>query len=314
MWSHVILVLALIAVVLAVVLFQFRGWLRYAVRQRRREKAFPLRSPNHRPEPLRWRDDQLTLSWLGHATLLINLYGTHIVTDPVFGERVGIRILGFLRFGPRRLVSCALQPDGLPRLDLIVQSHAHLDHLDVWSWKQLPRQTAVVMATNNARHIRHLGFSPLTELRWGESTEMAGVRVTAVEARHWGERFPWSKSHGYNAYLLARNGKTILFGGDTAYTDTFEKACAERRIDIAILPIGGYAPWIQSHASPEQAWKMFRQIGARYLVPIHHQTFILSREPPDEPLRRLLAAAGEDAHRIVLREAGETFVLPQEDS
>lgn len=166
------------------------------------------------------------------------------------------------------------------------------------------------MAANNSRIVRRLGFSNVTELHWGETIEAAGVRVTAIQTRHWGERFPWSNWHGYNAYLLERNGHAILFGGDTAYTDNFRKACAARRIHLAILPIGGYEPWIHSHASPEQAWKMFEDIGAEYLAPIHHQTFILSREPPDEPLQRMLAVAGERRDRVVLRDVGQTFVVP----
>lgn len=79
---------------------------------------------------------------------------------------------------------------------------------------------------------------------------------------------------------------------------------------MAVLPIGGYQPYIRAHASPEQAWQMFCEIGAEYLIPIHHQTFILSYEAPDEPLERSLAAAGSQAHRIVIRGVGETFVLP----
>lgn len=306
MWKYILLVPV---VLLATFVLQYRGWIRYAIQQRRRERHFTSKTPTHHPEPLKWRDDQLTLSWLGHSTLLINFYGVRVITDPVFSENVGIRLLGMFQFGPRRLISCALTPAEFPPLDLIIQSHAHLDHLDVRSWRQLPRNAAVVMASNNSKYIRHLGFSPMTELHWGESVEAAGVRVTAVEAQHWGERFPWSRWHGYNAYLLERNGRTILFGGDTAYTENFRKVCDGRKIDVAILPIGGYQPWIHSHASPEQTWKMFNDIGAKYLVPIHHQTFILSYEHPEEPLQRLLKAAGGDADRVVLREVGETSIL-----
>jgi len=305
-----LLVLAILLLCASVFLIRYRGWIRYAIQQRKREQRFSTQPAKHRPEPATWRDNAVTLSWLGHATLLINFHGIRIITDPVFVESIGIRVLGVITVGPKRLVHCALTPAELPPLDLIVQSHAHLDHLDVRSWKQLPRRPAVVMAAKNSRHIRHLGFSNVTELHWGETTEVAGVRVTAVEVRHWGERFPWSAWHGYNAYLLERNGTTILFGGDTAYTESICRACEGHKIDIAILPIGGYEPWIQSHASPEQAWEMAQRIRSDYLVPIHHQTFILSYEPPDEPLRRVLDAAGDQAERVVLREIGQTFVLP----
>jgi len=296
--------------VLLIVLYPFQGWITWLVHQRRREGKFAITTPRHRPQPASWRDDQVTICWLGHATLLINFYGKHVLTDPVFGESVGIHLPGRLSFGPRRLVRCALAPGDLPALDLVVQSHAHMDHLDVRSWKQLRQRPAVVMATDNARYIRGLGFRRVTELQWGDTTEVADVRVTAVEVKHWGQRLPWGRSAGYNAYLLERNGRAILFGGDTAYTDSFRRLCADRRIDVAILPIGGYAPYIRVHASPEQTWQMFCDMGASFLIPIHHQTFILSFEPPDEPLRRLLTAAGSRADKIALREIGETFVLP----
>ncbi len=296
--------------ILLIALYPFQGWIAYFIQQRRRERRFAVVSPRQHPQPTQWREDRLTISWLGHATVLINFYGKTILTDPVFGESVGLHLPFGLSFGPRRLVRSALTPEELPRLDLILQSHAHMDHLDTRSWRQLQRGPAVVMAPHNRRYIRRLGFAPVTELHWGESAKIAGITVTAVEVNHWGERLPWSRDHGYNAYLLERNGVAILFGGDTAYTDSLRRACAGKSIHVAVLPIGGYQPYIRSHASPEQAWQMFREIGADYLIPIHHQTFILSYEPPDEPLQRLLAAAGQEAEQIVIREVGATFVLP----
>ncbi len=305
-WYWLIVVVAIL-----IVLYPFQGWITWLVHQRRREGRFAVGTPPRRPTPSDWRDDRVTIGWLGHATLLINFHGKNVLTDPVFGASVGLHLPLGISFGPRRLVRCALGPEELPRLDLIVQSHAHMDHLDTRSWRQLQPGPAVVMAARNERYIRRFGFSPVTELRWGESTEVAGLRVTAIEVEHWGERLPWSRDHGYNAYLLERNGTAILFGGDTAYTESFRRACAGKKIDLAILPIGGYQPYIRAHASPEQAWQMFRDIGADYLIPIHHQTFVLSYEPPDEPLRRLLVAAGDDAARIVIREVGETFAMPE---
>jgi L-ascorbate metabolism protein UlaG (beta-lactamase superfamily) len=296
--------------VLLILLYPFQGWIAWLVHQRGREGKFRVTVPRYRPMPAEWRDDQGTISWLGHATVLINFYGKRILTDPVFGESVGLHLPGRISFGPRRLVRCALTSDELPPLGLVVQSHAHMDHLDIRSWKQLRQRPAVVMAPDNARYIRGLGFSPIKELRWGETAEINRIRVTAVEVKHWGQRIPWGRSPGYNAYLLECNGRAILFGGDTAYTDSFHRVCDGRRIDIAILPIGGYTPYIRVHASPEQTWKMFRDMKADFLIPIHHQTFILSYEPPDEPMRRLLTAADDQANRIVLREVGETFVLP----
>jgi len=308
MWLYIVTGIAI--ALLVVVLYPLWGGVRYLARQRKREGKIVAGQPRHKPSPRQWRADQTTIAWLGHATLLINLRGRFILTDPVFSSSVGIHLPFVAILGPRRLVHPALQPEELPPLDLIVQSHAHMDHLDVRSWRRLRRGPAVVMAARNQRFIRHFDFAPVTELRWGESVDTAGVTVAALKIKHWGERYPWSCGLGYNAYLLERDGATILFGGDTAYTDSLRDACAGRKIHVAILPIGGYRPYIHMHASPEQAWKMFCELDADFLVPIHHQTFMLSYEPLEEPLQRLLAAAGPRADRIVIREIGETFVVP----
>jgi L-ascorbate metabolism protein UlaG (beta-lactamase superfamily) len=298
-WLYIVIAV----VVLLIALYPFQGSITWMIHQRRRERRYAIVTPQ-RPAPETWRHDRVTISWLGHATLLINFSGKWILSDPVFGDSVGLHLPFGVSFGPRRLVRCALRPEELPALDLVVQSHAHMDHLDLRSYRQL-KPAAVVTAPGTARYVRR--FAPVTELAWRETTEIAGIRVTAVEVKHWGERLPWSKNHGYNAYLLERNGVSILFGGDTAYTDTF----AGLKPNVAVLPIGGYQPYIRAHASPEQTWQMFLDSGADSLIPIHHQTFILSYEPPDEPLQRLLAAAGRDADRIVIRTVGETFELPK---
>jgi L-ascorbate metabolism protein UlaG (beta-lactamase superfamily) len=235
--------------------------------------------------------------------LLINFYGKWILTDPVFGESIGLHLFGFLSFGPRRLVHCPLRADELPPLDLVLLSHAHMDHLDTKSLRQLKPGPAIITAPRTSQYLR----MPARELHWGATIETNGLRVTAIEINHWGARLPYGRERGYNAYLLERNGHAILFVGDTAYTDTLQRACAGRAVDVAILPIGGYKPYIHSHASPEQTWKMFQDSQARYLAPIHHSTFVLTHEHPDEPMKKLIAAAGPQTNRVILREIGETF-------
>ena len=127
---------------------------------------------------------------------------------------------------------------------------------------------------------------------------------------HWGARWRRDTHRGYNGYVLSREGTRIIFGGDTAYTDLFTPLRERGPIDLAILPIGAYDPWVTSHASPEEAWRMFTSLGARYLLPIHHSTFRLSREPMDEPVHRLLAVAGDERERVVMTEVGQTWSLP----
>jgi L-ascorbate metabolism protein UlaG (beta-lactamase superfamily) len=114
---------------------------------------------------------------------------------------------------------------------------------------------------------------------------------------------------GYNGYLIERNNRRILFAGDTAFTETFADLRRNGRIDLAILPIAAYNPWIRSHATPEQAVQMANDAGARFILPVHHQTFRLSFEPFREPIERFEAALRNEPERIALREIGETFVL-----
>src|SRR5213593_2640918 len=149
MWLWLLIVVAFLAV-----LYPLQGWITWFVHQRLREHRYAVTAPRQRPQPTEWCDDRVTICWLGHATLLINFCGKHVLTDPVFGESVGLHLPFGLSFGPRRLVRCALRPEELPSLDLIVQSHAHMDHLDTRSWRRLKPGPAVIMAAHNARYVR----------------------------------------------------------------------------------------------------------------------------------------------------------------
>jgi L-ascorbate metabolism protein UlaG (beta-lactamase superfamily) len=111
---------------------------------------------------------------------------------------------------------------------------------------------------------------------------------------------------------VEKNGRALVFGGDTAYTEAFSRLRERTSVDLAILPIGAYDPWIHAHASPEQSWMMARQMGAKYILPVHHSTFRLSREPVGEPIKRLEKVAGPERWRIALGEPGETWRLPEE--
>jgi L-ascorbate metabolism protein UlaG (beta-lactamase superfamily) len=260
-----------------------------------------------RPDPSSWPDDRLTIAWLGHATVLFNFHGTWVLTDPALERRIGIG-RGSAKLGPRRLVQAALRPRELPGLDALLLSHAHMDHTDLGTLRLLPAETPVVVQPGNQDLVRR--FSRVHELAWGDSIELDGLRIESTEARHWGARMITDNHRGYGGYLLQKAGRTVLFAGDTAYTDALTKLGHRGPIDLAILPIGAYDPWINNHASPEQAWAMFQRLGARYMLPVHHSTFRLSREPMDEPIKRLLASAGSESRRVVLTEVGATWSLP----
>ena len=278
--------------------------------QRFAEAGKPIPAAPHRPAPTGWDDDSLTVAWLGHATVLINFYGTWLLTDPALRPNVGVSVAG-LTLGPRRLVKPALSIPELPPLDAVLVSHAHMDHCDLGTLRRLPRKVHAVVQRGNGDLVRR--FQKSHELGWGESVEIDGARVESIKVNHWGARKLTDKHRGYGGFLVTKRGRSLVFGGDTAYTTAFASLRHRAAIDLAILPIGAYDPYIHAHASPEQSWAMRREMGATYILPMHHSTFQLSREPVNEPLTRLLRAAGDESWRIVLTEPGETWTLPEEE-
>jgi len=270
--------------------------------------------PANRPAPAQWDDDEITGSVLGHSTVLLNFLGVHVLTDPVFSTRVGLGVPPFI-LGPKRYHAPALKPRDLPVPDVIVLSHAHFDHFDVWSLRKFNRRTPVVTARATGDLLRCHGFKDVHELDWGQSetidTREGPIQVTAFEVAHWGARMMRDDHRGYNGYLLERGGHAVGFAGDTAYTPAFANLYDETRpIDLMLMPIGAYDPWIRVHCNPEQAADMARQAGARAFVPIHHETFKLSAETMDEPAARIRAAFADEPERLLAVSVGETFRVP----
>jgi L-ascorbate metabolism protein UlaG (beta-lactamase superfamily) len=260
--------------------------------------------------PAQWSDRTLTIADLGHSTLLMDWYGVRVLSDPTLFNRIGLSIASLLTIGPRRYTTPPLAPAQLQNLDVILITHAHMDHLDIPSLRALPKSAVVIACDGCGELIRPLGFTDVRELRWGERTEVKGLNVEAMGAKHWGVRWPpMGRAYGYNSYLLERGGTRMLLACDSAFTPLFE-TLASNPPDVAAFSIAAYDPWIHNHADPEQVWEMFRQSGARYLVPIHWGTFRLSKEPMDEPMRRLLAASGPQSDRVAIRQIGVAWSLP----
>ncbi len=254
-----------------------------------------------RPDLADWESHDLAAVWIGHATVLLRMGGLTILTDPVFSSRVGLG-LGLLTGGPKRFFAPAIPLRELPPLDLILVSHAHFDHLDRPSLARLPKQTPVITTSHNGDLIRDLGYRRVSEIGLGETVSFGpSLKITAREVRHWGARTFFDSHRGYAAFLLEAGGRRVLFAADTAYHELFGDLAP---VDLAIMGIGAYDPYIAAHATPEQAWEMANHAGARHVLPIHHSTFCLSHEPMHEPMARLLVAAGEQAGRLVVRQVG----------
>lgn len=289
-----------------------RHWVTRLVAQgvadaRREILAAPLK-----PRPSTWSDQHVTLTWLGHATVLINFHGVRILTDPVFSPRIGLDA-GLAVIGPKRYVAPALRIADLPPIDVVLLSHAHLDHMDLPSLRKLPKPALAVTARATADILDGTPVEKAQELGWGDATTYRGaageLRITAFEVKHWGARWRRDRHRGYNGYLLSREGKSIVFGGDTALTPLFASLRARGPHLAAIMPIAAYDPWIRNHCTPEQAFEMTDAAGAARIIPVHHQTFKLSDEPMHEPIERLKAAMGKEPERLALEQVGGTCRL-----
>ena len=266
----------------------------------------------HTPAPAAWDDNAITLAWLGHATVLINFYGVRILTDPTLFNRIGVD-LGIGSLGPLRQVRCALSPEALPEIDLVLVSHAHFDHLDTPSLGAVRGRPAAVMASGTSDLLPAAGYTSVTELRWNDATDVGtargDVRVRAVEVKHWGARIRRDTHRGYTGFVVEREGRRLLIGGDTADTPAFREHRRHGPFEAAVMPVGAYDPWIWNHCSPEQAVALADAAGARLFVPVHHQTFELSREAYMEPIERTQEALRQEADRLAIREIGQTVVI-----
>ncbi|MBC7931077.1 MAG: MBL fold metallo-hydrolase, partial [Rubrivivax sp.] len=190
------------------------------VRDRVEESRVAVQPAPHKPDPASWSDERLTVAWLGHATVLINFYGTWLLTDPALRSRVGLRV-GAVTLGPRRLVLPALNVRELPTLDAVLVSHAHMDHCDLATLRRLPRTARAVVQRGNADLVRR--FARVDEIAWGERAEVKGVRIESIEVNHWGARTLTDRHRGYGGFLVEKRGRALVFGGDTAYTNAFAR-------------------------------------------------------------------------------------------
>ena len=288
------------------------------------EKIYPKQPPlvpNFKPDPANWKDDEINIAWIGHATVLINFYGTIILTDPVLYERVGLYFLG-MTFGPGRFTYPALEVHEIPKPDIILLSHAHMDHMDYATLSDItskfPNEIDCITAYNTKDVIEDLDWKSLQEIDWGEEIVLQELKFKALEVKHFGWRYPWEwdRSKGYmetgrsyNAVLIEKNSRKILFGGDTAYHELF-KPLQNENIDIAIMPIGAYQPWRKNHCNPEEALIMASEhMNAKYFIPIHTKTFKQGSEPIEEPLNWLADSVKNYKIEIGLKDIGGTFSL-----
>lgn len=264
-----------------------------------------LRPVQKKPSPNPQINVDTVQVWMvGHATMLINFYGTTILTDPVFGN--------WLPF-PRRITGPGLQINQLPKIDIILLSHAHWDHFHVPSLRKLAHEeTTLLISKQCSDLVSGLHFKEVVELSAGDVYTQSDISVTTYQPYHWGQRLPWEKlKRGYNAYVIEKNGKAVFFCGDSGAGPVFKEVGERHAIDIALLPIGAYEPdsFRAVHMNPEDAVRAQTELGARDMIPFHFGTFRLSEESLDEPVRWLedLMATGV-AQGVTILDNGQEYV------
>ncbi len=247
----------------------------------------PLAPAGSLPDRDAWAAASFGAFWFGQATSMLRVGGQTVLTDPHFAEHAGVGLRG-KPTGRRRSIALPASVDDLPTIDVLLLTHAHMDHWHKPTLERLVSADTTVVVPKHTRKLlpdRGRGFKNVIELRWDESEDLNGFGVTAWRCKHWGARWLIDRHRGYNAYVIEDDQRRLVFAGDTADTDAFD-ALAD--IDTAILGIGNsYEPWDRVHATPEQAAGMAERMGARRLMPIHHSTFHDAAEPVGQPLERL---------------------------
>ena len=251
----------------------------------------PRRPPNAGP-------DDVVVTFIGHATFLIQVGSTSLLTDPVYSERASP--VSFA--GPRRVRAPGVRWDDLPAISLVLLSHNHYDHCDLGTLRALERrfQPRLVTPLGNGRLLRAAGIHNVEELDWWQSAGAPPLPVTLTPAQHFSARGPFDRNRAlWGGFLIAARGRRILFAGDSGYGPHFREIAARLApIDLALLPIGAYEPrWFMKdiHMNPAEAVQAHLDLGAHRSVAMHFGTFQLTPEGIDEPVRELAKALEQRA-------------------
>ena len=249
-----------------------------------------------------------TVTWIGHATLLVQIDGATFLTDPIWSERAS----PLTWIGPKRLVAPGVDFDALPPIDFVIVSHNHYDHLDLPTLRRLADRdpgTLFLVPLGNGTLLREAGISNVEELDWGARRRVGELAVVCVPAQHWSARGLGDDRRAlWSSWVVMGSARRFYFSGDTGYFAGFRSiGDAFGPFDVAALAIGAYMPEVMMrphHLDPEEAVEAWSDLRAQRAVGIHFGTFDLADEPLDEPPRRF-----QEAARAAGRAEGDTWIL-----
>ena len=253
------------------------------------------------PEPACSTKNRLT--WIGHATYLLQIDGKNILIDPNWAMWHGIF---------KRLRQPGLRLKDLPEIDLILVSHAHQDHLHLKSLETVASGQPILMPRGCSRIVRRLDLEPI-EMNWWDEFQFGGLEITFTPAKHWGARYVHDVHRGFGGFIIEGKERTIFHCGDSAAFDGFAEIGGRFDINLALMPIGAYdAPsGREVHMNPEEALEAFLTLGAERMTPMHYGSFPLGGEPMHEPLERLMEHANRLglSHRVDVMREGPALSL-----
>jgi L-ascorbate metabolism protein UlaG (beta-lactamase superfamily) len=280
--------------------------------------------PEHVPAPATPRlpatvpGGQVAVTFIGHATFLLQLSGLNILTDPFFSARAS----PFSWAGPKRVRPPALALGQLPRIDVVLVSHNHYDHLDLPAlrWLARERRPLVITTLGNKVWLEARGIRNVVELDWWQAHRaMPELEAICVPAQHFAARTPWDRCKTlWGGFVLKTPAGRIYFAGDSGYFGVFKDIGARLRpIDLAFLPIGAYEPrWFMEpvHMNPDEAVRAHLDLGARRSLGMHFGTVQLTDEAIDAPQKDLAAACaarGVGPRVFDTMDFGQTLVFPR---
>ena len=258
------------------------------------------------------------VAWIGHATFLIKLGKTTIITDPVFEKNMGPLI-----FGPKRFVDPALKLNELPKIDLFLLTHNHYDHLSTRTIQRFPFKKAKVLAPLKlGKYFVRNGFRDVNEMDWYEEIKINDLKVTLVPAVHWSKRSLWDTNKTlWGSFIIEYQGIKIFFACDTGYGNIYKDLGKKYGpIDLTLINIGAYnfypmAPVKDKsiyHTNPEEALQIGKDLNSKKMLGMHWGTVVLSLEPIMEPAKRFKNSAkqfGFDSDEAIIFKIGQVETL-----
>jgi L-ascorbate metabolism protein UlaG (beta-lactamase superfamily) len=268
----------------------------------------PLRTKRtgqqHTPNFPTLKNDEVALTWIGHASFLIQFKGLNVLIDPNFANWL---------FLLKRIKRAGLKFEDLPPIDVVLLTHAHFDHFHKRSIRRLKAPKIGIMPRGMGELTQGLGFDRTIELECWDSFSRGDWKVTLTPCQHWGARMLSDEHRGFGGFVLEYKNRRIFHAGDSAYFDGFKEIGRRCSPEIALLPIGAYEPdgFRKVHMSPDDSIHAFKDLKAKWLVPMHYGSFKLSFEDMEEPPRKLIELAHTNGvkHHIQFLKEGVPMVF-----